>query len=129
MPDLTTAALLAIIAPHREMLKGMGWEVEPLYDKVYVVISCPDGIATEPPAIIAARIIADACMESLETYGRKTMRMPYCGPTTSGHTAGLIDMSGADPIDLRVRIVRTYTRPTRIAALLALCAWCQEVKG
>lgn len=125
MPDLTTAALLAIIAPHREMLKGMGWKCLQMPDNYggYVTIATTDDSTIEAvPPSLAARILCDVCMEALEKWASNMVSVVSVWYDDLGH-----DHPWHASTTNRKHPV--FSKPTRLAALLALCAWCREVKG
>lgn len=118
---MNTADLLATIAPHREMLKGMGWTVETGTTNTIRINT--NGRTQLMYAELAAHILCDVCMEALEKWGEMKASSIYSRTTGGEHVVVFVDSDDAEIKDSARR------EPTRLAALLALLAWCREVKG
>lgn len=132
MPDLTTSALLAIIAPHRDMLREMGWGLQRIADKcdslVYVVRYFEHGVShCDVDTALAARILCDVVTEWLWDWAYKADAISQeiaCyqlnGTWTAFTYAPYGDSHATSP---------EFVNPTRLAALLALAAWCRKERG
>lgn len=124
---MNTETLLAIVGPHAEMLKRMGVSImyPPNDGKEYAWPVEIDGELSEESPSRLTRILSDVCMEWLEKWAmRESDRL---------RDAVCIDSGPDDHLnDHYVKITRDgyyvhhVRAPTRLAALLALCAWCQN---
>lgn len=117
---MNAAALMAIVEPHAEMLKGMGCHVIPAEGDM-LEVTTRDSVCPTCTIVIehVARILADVCMEELERWASDRTYVvnvwhddlgddrPWHASTTN-------------------RKHPVFSKPTRIAALLALLQWAKS---
>lgn len=91
---MNTSELLAIIEPHKELLKGMGWTIEPIdgLDN-FVFLPLGDEVVDGTPVAFAALIIENVARHALDewqlTGPDEPPREYRMEPRTDGDTFGI----------------------------------------
>lgn len=115
---MNTTDLLAMLAPHRDALAALGWEVNggnPVANNVTEVRSPEDWDVMS--ASNASLIIESIVRRELDKIAPSPVQV-----FTLANGRVTVGVAGSKPHTIRMQ-------PTRLAALLQLWSWCREVKG
>jgi hypothetical protein len=124
---MTAAELLALIEPHAEALREVGWAFESTWRSKYRVEIelCPDKSleAELIDAMLAELTLETVVMRRLEKWAFENGRYLEVSSSSDTTYARLFEPLSADfgeTTDHRA------SHPARLGALLALWAWCRE---
>lgn len=116
---MNTTELIALLAPHREALKELGWSITALGDNAeYVYVDQHEPSTSETLTTEYASLI-------IESIVRRELDRIAPSPVqvfTLANGRVTVGVAGSKPHTIRMQ-------PTRLAALLQLWSWCREVKG
>lgn len=118
---MTTTDLLALLAPHRDALKELGWtywdqcdEIGLRHDSYVTRLHHPDH---------AAMLIESIVRRELDRWAKAEERTISIDPSGDYFIAAVRHRSHW------WAVYETHNQHSEFAALLSLWAWCREVKG